>query len=71
MTNVVEESGTLDRLEQLQHHSNEDIYKAAYALLEEFFSDEAAVAANPGTSTQKRICFMWRQILLSFKIILT
>ena len=46
MTGVIEESGTLDRLEQLQHHDNEDIYKASYELIEEYFADDEDDAGN-------------------------
>lgn len=38
--NHIEEFGGLDRLEELQQHSNEKVYSVSYKIIERFFSDE-------------------------------
>lgn len=40
---MIEESGGLDKIEQLQGHSNGDIYKLAYAIIDRFFSSVSAL----------------------------
>ncbi|XP_075247216.1 importin subunit alpha-8-like [Convolutriloba macropyga] len=51
MADVIEESHTLEKIEQLQHHTNEEIYKQAYAILEEFFSeDQDSAGLTDGTA---------------------
>lgn len=37
---IVEENGTLDKLEELQNHENEEIYKKAYELIDTYFSTD-------------------------------
>ncbi|XP_052783657.1 importin subunit alpha-4-like [Mya arenaria] len=50
---MIEECGGLDKIELLQNHENEEIYKLAYEIIDNFFSgdveDDPALAPEVGT----------------------
>jgi len=51
IAHMIEECGGLDRIEMLQQHENEDIYKLAYAIIDHYFSgdveEDPALAPAP------------------------
>ena len=47
---MVEECGGLDKIESLQNHENVEIYKLAYEIIEQYFSDD--VEEDPSLAPQ-------------------
>lgn len=42
IANMIEECDGMTKIEELQNHENVDIYKLAYDIIEQFFSDEVS-----------------------------
>ncbi|XP_071819594.1 importin subunit alpha-4-like [Apostichopus japonicus] len=52
---MIEEYHGVSRIEDLQQHKNEDVYKKAYQIIDEYFSEEAAEEDEeevPGTTSE-------------------
>ena len=43
---VIEEAGGLDKMEKLQQHKNEDIYKLAYTIIDNYFSTDVSATCH-------------------------
>lgn len=39
---AIEEAGGLSKIESLQHHKNEDIYKLAYAIIDKYYCQDVS-----------------------------
>lgn len=55
ITTAIEEAGGLDKIEKLQQHNNEDIYKLAYKIIDKYFTgdelDDSSVVPEAGAQS--------------------
>ena len=57
IANLIEECDGLEKIERLQNHENVEIYKLAYEIIEQYFSDEPELAILEPTSNGSQFQF--------------
>uniref|UniRef100_T1GYW0 Importin subunit alpha n=1 Tax=Megaselia scalaris TaxID=36166 RepID=T1GYW0_MEGSC len=57
VANIIEECEGLERIEKLQNHENVDIYKLAYEIIEQYFSEESEDPALQPISSDRNFQF--------------
>eukprot|EP00118_Oscarella_pearsei_P024901 m.307072 g.307072 ORF g.307072 m.307072 type:complete len:534 (+) comp41868_c0_seq1:155-1756(+) len=59
VASYIEEAGGLDKIEDLQQHENEAVYKSAYGIIDKYFSEteEQVEEIAPGVNEQGQFCF--------------
>ncbi|CAD6995723.1 unnamed protein product [Ceratitis capitata] len=57
VANLIEECDGLEKIEKLQNHENVEIYKLAYEIIEQYFSDEPEQASIAPTNDGSQFQF--------------
>ncbi len=67
----IEECGGMEKIEKLQQHTNEDIYKLAYHIIDMYFTNDVSGEREGSIGEECQTCANMAFLKVSHRVILT